>query len=417
VALDVIDDERYRSPDEMVPVVITAADIPLGLSLARALRGLGVPIYGLAMDKGSPCCQSSAWTDIEPLVDYSERGLLEALLKLSTRHPRQVLFAAQDDDLDIISRNRELLAEHYDFVLPEHPAVQLLADKSEFGRWAQEEGFPVPRTRVVMSDEELGAALDDLNFPVVFKPAVRSQAWLAGGGRKKYYRLDSPEAAANLPFRPFDIADRYIVQEWIEGYDCDVYFCLVYRGRSGRELAYQTGRKLVQWPAGTGNTAICTSTEDPELHGLTMRLFDEVQLVGLASVEVKRDRRDGKYYITEPTVGRAELQSNIATAAGPNLPVIAYHDARGVPTDGGLSRRRKAIWVNERELPSALAVAALRQQLNLIKLGQALFRCRAVTFVYGERRDMRPLLAGLGRRLSAPLKLLLKRRRAATPPH
>jgi D-aspartate ligase len=393
----------------MIPIVVTAADIPVGLGLARALRGLGVPIYGLALNEDSPCCQSSAWSDIVSMEKDPERGLLEALLKLSTRHPQQVLIPARDDDIDIVSRHRELLSEHYRFVLPDHHIVQLLADKSVFAPWAQENGFPVPRTQVVSSPEELAAALDDLTFPVVLKPSVRDLTWLGAGGRKEHYRLDSRAAVASMPFRPFDIADRYVVQEWIEGDDSDVHFCLVYRDRSGRELAHQTGRKLVQWPIGTGNTAVCTTTEEPSLHRLTERLFDRAGLVGLGSVEVKRDRRDGKYYITEPTVGKPDLQSNLATAAGTNLAVIAYHDARGVSAAVENSRLRNAIWLNERDLLSALIVSARRRQLNLLEIGRALFRCRAVMLTYASAGDMRPLIAGLVRRLRAP-RLLIGRR-------
>lgn len=318
--------------------------------------------------------------------------------------------------MDIISRNRESLRERYRFVLPDHPTVQLLADKSAFAPWAQENGLPVPRTHVVSSADELDAALADLTFPVVLKPSVRNHRWQDAGGRKKHYRMDSAEAVANLPFQLFDVADRYVVQEWIEGDDSDVHFCLVYRDRSGRELAYQTGRKLVQWPVGTGNTAICTTTDDPPLHRLTQEVFDRAGLVGLASVEVKRDRRDGRYYITEPTVGRPNLQSNVATAAGANLAVAAYHDARGGSAAPGPARRRDAIWLNERNLPSALVVAALRRQLNLAELGRALIRCRAAMFAYAGAGDMRPLMAGLGRKLRAPARLLAQRGRAAATP-
>jgi predicted ATP-grasp superfamily ATP-dependent carboligase len=209
-----------------------------------------------------------------------------------------------------------------------------------------------------------------------------------------------------MPYDLFEACDSYVVQEWIEGNDSDVHFCLVCRDRSGRELAYQTGRKLLQWPVGTGNTAICTTTDDPALHRLAEQVLDRAGLVGLGSVEVKRDRRDGGYYITEPTVGRPNLQSNVATAAGLNMAVVAYRDACDMPavTDG--ARRRNAIWLNERNLLEALVVAARRRQLNLVELGRALLRCRSVMFAYGGAGDVRPLVAGLVRKLRSPARLL-----------
>jgi predicted ATP-grasp superfamily ATP-dependent carboligase len=390
----------------MIPVVITSASIPVGLGLARALRGLDVPIYGVTSDRGSPCCESSAWTDVVTVSGDYEDGLLEALLKLSSRHARQVLFPVQDHDVDIVSRHRELLAEHYRLVLPDHPAVQLLADKSSFASWALDNGFPVPRTQVVSSPEELAAAAASLKFPIVLKPSVRSRRWLGAGGRKLHYRLDSPAEVAGMPYDLFEACDSYVVQEWIEGTDSDVHFCLVYRDRSGRELAHQTGRKLLQWPVGTGNTAICTTTDDPELHRLTQQVLDRAGLVGLGSVEVKRDRRDGRYYITEPTVGRPNLQSNLATAAGLNMAVIAYRDACDVPAAADGSPRRSAIWLNERNLLEALVVAARRRQLDLVALGRALVRCRSVMFAYGAPGDLQPLVAGLVRKLRSPARLL-----------
>jgi predicted ATP-grasp superfamily ATP-dependent carboligase len=395
------------------PVVITGADLPGGLSLARALRDLGVPLYGLALDPRSECCQSSAWTEVLPVAQDSEPGWVEQLLKLSARCSRPVLFSAQDTVVDIISRNREVLEKHYDFVLPDHGTVHLLGDKSEFAPWAEANGFPVPRTRTVESLRELETALDELNFPIVLKPFMRDHRWSAASGRNKAYKLDSPAGAAEIPFPLFEVSDRYVAQEWIEGGDSDVHFCLVYRDRSGRELAHQSGRKLVQWPVGTGNTALCTTTEDAALHRLTQQLFDRAGLVGLASLEVKRDCRDGAYYITEPTIGRNNLQSNVATAAGSNLAVVAYHDARRGPITAESTPRRNAIWVNESSLPAALVVAARRRQLNLVEIARALLRCRAVTFAYGEAGDMRPLAALVVARLRAGARLAAGGLRAA----
>lgn len=394
------DDGRPAPPVGGIPVVVTGADLPGGLCLARALRDIGVPVYGLAVDPGSPCCRSSAWAEIVGVADDSERGWMEAMLKVASRHPRQVLFPVQDTVTDIVSRHRDALAEHYLFVLPEHATVRLLGDKSAFAPWAQENGFPVPRTHVVCSPHELEAALQALTFPVVLKPFTRDRRWHNASGRNKAYRLDSAAAIADIPFSLFDVSDRYVLQEWIDGDDSDVHFCLVYRDRSGRELAYQTGRKLLQWPVGTGNTAICTTTEDPSLHRLTRQVLDRAGLVGWASVEVKRDRRDGRYYIVEPTVGRPELQLNLATAAGTNLAAIAYHDACGLPI-GPQPRRRDAIWLSESFLPAALVVATRRRQLNLVELGRAALRCRGIMFVYAGRKDFRPLAAMLAGKLRA----------------
>lgn len=388
-------------------MVVTGADLLCGLGVARALRDEGVPVYGLALDTRSPCCRSSSWTEILPVPEDSEQGWMEALRELSLRHSRQVLILGQDTVVDIVARHAEELEKHYSFVLPDTSTVQILGDKTAFAPWAQANGFPAPRTHVVSSAEDLEAALQHLTFPVVLKPYTRDHRWHDASGRNKAYRLSSPAELAAIPFRLFDVSDRYVIQEWIDGTDSDVHFCLVYRDRSGRELAHQTGRKLLQWPVGTGNTAICTTTEDPSLHRMTLELFDRAGLVGLGSLEVKRDRRDGRYYITEPTVGRPNLQSNLAAAAGRNLAAIAYRDACGRPVES-IDGTRDAIWLCESTLPPAAIVAARRRQLNLRELGRAALRCRALMCAYGSSGDLRPLLVMLAEKVRTIGQMVLR---------
>lgn len=385
-------DGGRRVGGDRVPVVVTGADLPGGLGVARSLRDEGVSLYGLALDLASPCCRSSAWTEVVSVPEDSERAWLDALRAQSRRHERQALFVAQDTLVDIVARNADELRARYAFVLPDPATVRILGDKSAFAPWAQAHGFPVPRTHVVSTAAELDAALRELTFPVVLKPFTRDRRWHDVSGRNKAYRLSSPADLAAIPFRLFDASDRFVVQEWIDGGDSDVHFCLVYRDRSGRELGHQTGRKLLQWPLGTGNTAICTTTDDPQLHRLTRELFDRAGLVGLGSLEVKRDRRDGQPYIVEPTVGRPNLQSNVAAAAGRNLLAIALRDACGQPV-GSAGRRRNAIWLSESYLAAALVVATRRRQLDLRELGRAVLHARAVMCAYAGRGDLRPLVA------------------------
>jgi D-aspartate ligase len=412
MAFGVTLDDLGAVPDVRLPILVTGADLAGGLGIARALRHEGAPVYGLALNPGSPCCRSSSWTEILPVAADSEEGWLQALAEASVRHPRQALLISQDTVVEIVARNAARLQQHYTFVLPDPATVRILSDKTAFATWAQDHNFPIPRTRVARSPQELDAALRQLRFPVVLKPHTRDHRWHTANGSTKAHLLASPGEIADIPFPLFDVSDRYVMQEWIDGGDSDVHFCLVYRDRRGRELGYRTGRKLLQWPVGTGNTAICTTTDDPELHRLTRDLFDRAGLVGLGSLEVKRDRRDGRFYITEPTVGRPNLQSNVAAAAGRNLIAIAYRDACGLPI-GPRPRPRQAIWLNESNLPPALLVSASRGQLDLVGLARAVLNCRGVMLAFAARGDRRPLVAMLATKARALLQKAVRRRPAA----
>ena len=68
-----------------------------------------------------------------------------------------------------------------------------------------------------------------------------------------------------------------------------------------------------------GSTAICTDFKSPELEALSKALMVDACLKGLGSVEFKFNRNDGRYLITEPTIGRNDYQSFVAVCAGHNL--------------------------------------------------------------------------------------------------
>ena len=122
------------------------------------------------------------------------------------------------------------------------------------------------------------------------------------------------------------VLDEIIMQEWIEGDDSDVYFCLQYRGPSGTLPISFVGRKICQWPPKIGGTASCVPAPDAfdELVKLTNAYFEAVGFVGLCSMEYKRDTRDQRFYMVEPTVGRTDYQEEIATLNGVNIPFAAY---------------------------------------------------------------------------------------------
>lgn len=379
-----------------LPVLVGGADSPTGLGVARALRGEDVPVVGLALDPRAPTCRSTLWHEIVPVATACDDAWLDAMAVAARAHGPMVLMPARDDVVAAVAANAAVLRERFVFVMPDEDVVTRLLDKTAFHDWAVREGFPVPRTEIVGDESELADALARMSYPAILKPYERTEAWQAVSRKDKVYRLESAADVESIPFALFDVAPRYVIQEWVPGYDSDVHFCLVYRDRDGTELDHQTGRKIVQWPVETGSTALCVSTDDEELHILTTKLFDAAGLVGVGSLEVKRNRADGSLYITEPTVGRPNLQSNVATAAGVNLTVLAYRDACGLPVPE--PARRRGVWVHEATLPQAVVVALRRGRLDAREVLRALRGPAGRAAAYAARGDVGPLLGEVLRR-------------------
>jgi predicted ATP-grasp superfamily ATP-dependent carboligase len=166
---------------------------------------------------------------------------------------------------------------------------------------------------------------------VVVKPARKSGLQLAGLDRAT--RFDTIDAAkAHCAALLKHHADA-IVQEWIEGPDHGIYFCLFFCDAAGQPLRIFTGRKLSAFPPGVGSTATCIAAPNvqAELEALTVRLTTKVKFAGMGGLEFKRNERTGAFVIIEPTVGRTDWQEEIATLSGVNIPMAALAFASGRP--------------------------------------------------------------------------------------
>jgi predicted ATP-grasp superfamily ATP-dependent carboligase len=222
-----------------------------------------------------------------------------------------------------VSAARDRLAGSFHFSMPSHGTMQMLLDKLSFQRAAEELKCPIPRSLRLRADTDM-QALGGMRFPCVVKPLVRDPAY----GRRfaKAYKVASASEAAELWREMRNVVREVIMQEWIDGEDSDVYFCLQYRGPHNATPVSFVGRKICQWPPLVGGTASCAPAPDArdELLALTDAFFAALGFVGLCSMEYKRDRRDGKFYMVEPTVGRTDYQEEIAALNGVNIPLAAY---------------------------------------------------------------------------------------------
>jgi predicted ATP-grasp superfamily ATP-dependent carboligase len=234
----------------------------------------------------------------------------------------------EDRPLLTLSRYRDRLASCFGFQFPPDDLLSRLCLKEPFFQLARLGGFPVPKTLLLHNHHDL-CGLCDLRLPLCVKPNGRSPAYVQSF--KKAYRIANHADAQSLCKEILDAVGEVIVQEWIEGSDDSIYFSLCYLGEP-TPVAF-TGRKGRSWPPQIGVTASCWAAPEvaEELEDLTIRFFEFVGVKnGFASMEYKRDQRDGRFVMVEPTVGRTDGQVEISALCGINLCHVAYCDIAGL---------------------------------------------------------------------------------------
>jgi D-aspartate ligase len=337
------------------PVVLVGMDSATALQAARIMAARGVPVIGVARDPRHPCCRTRACSRIIT-ADTAGDGLIEALTRLApSLGCRAVLVPCTDLSVLLISKHRDVLSAGYRFALPPHDVVEMLVDKARFCEFAQQKGLPIPATFFVRARDEVLAAARSLRFPVVLKPAVKTEAWdrLAGA---KAFRVSTAEELVLLSSRLAGLCDGLIVQEWIAGSDSDHYTCNCYFSAESEPLVTFTTRKLRQWPRFGGEACLSEESDNEAVIRETVRLFRTAAHQGLGYLELKQDARSGEYLIIEPNVGRPTGRSASAEAAGVELLYTLYCDLLGRPLPAQRQQLyRGAKWIHcRRDVQSAL---------------------------------------------------------------
>jgi predicted ATP-grasp superfamily ATP-dependent carboligase len=277
----------------------------------------------------------------------SGQALIDGLLALRSHFDQSpFLFLTADTHVRPVSEHRERLAGAFYIRLPEQ-------------RFAERHGFPVPRAVGVCSEDDF-EKFAELQFPAVIKPGNKELYF--GDRAPRAQRVGSREEAVAACRVILRDARDLIVQEWIEGRESDIYFCLQYRGENGHTVSSFVGRKLRSWPPQTGSTAACTAAPamESELRRLTKAFFDKAQMVGMCSMEFKQDQRTGKFFMIEPTVGRTDWQEEVASLNGVNIPLDAYCYEAGIPLVPADRRAHSVSWIYPPSYLRSIASSALR---------------------------------------------------------
>ncbi|MFC2061051.1 hypothetical protein ACFLUV_00905 [Elusimicrobiota bacterium] len=363
---------------------------PCGLGLLRSLAKKGIEIIAICdndiPDRYSRYCKIVRCSD-----STDEEALKKVLLEIGKNEEFQpALFMTGDDNVRIVSENREMLSEYYLLSLPDKNTVMTLLEKSLFAQYSKTRDLKIPGTIIVNNTDSLDKIIDKVTFPCILKPALRTMEWNKNSGDNKAYRINSRDElltvvkSVNAYYK-----GEYIIQEWIAGDDSNVYFCLMYYNRSGELKLSFTGRKLIQWLPETGSTCIAEGIDCSYVREESRKLFDGLGYRGIGSIEYKLDKNTGEFKITEPTVARVNLQSSIALLKGINIPFAYYCELTGNEY-AGKSKKRKVLWIQEESLMRYIFNHGFKKLLNSGMIKKVLINKKG--FLFFNIRDLGPFI-------------------------
>ncbi len=311
-----------------------------GLAVARALGRHKIPIIIVEEQKNSK--------QVHLKTRYGKKEFISMLVGqpliefLKKKEDECVVFPTTDKQVTWLSQNRNQLSEKVRITFPADRVVQRLIDKKKFFEFCTENKFLLPPYFFVNPKQDIIIVSAPLKYPLIIKTPQKAYK----KGLAKAYIINTKTELSEVWKKISKLHHKFVVQEYIKGTDADVYFCLQYISRNGKLLASFTGRKIRQWKPLCGGTASCEPAEVPCLLDKTFQVLHKAGFHGIGSMEYKFDKRNGQYYIVEPTVCRTDFQEQLATANGVNIPYIAYCDACNISVESRINVKGNKAWMH-----------------------------------------------------------------------
>jgi D-aspartate ligase len=321
-----------------------------GLTVVRALRGLGLPITVIST-RPIDIAQHSRWaTEGVELQQFhgSPDSLIDLLLSRKESWRRRAVFPTNDHAAVVMARNRELLSRHYAVSMPEWQTAEALLDKWRTVQTAARLGIETPQifgwaspTGGEPSCESVDSSR--ITFPVVVKP--RHSHLFYEKFRKKLLLVNSPVELAGALAQFREAGLDAALQEWIPGPDSSFFNYSVFIDRNGEPHGGFSMRKLRKAPPFFGVCRVAETWDEVGLREPTLALLKEIGWRGMANAEYKLDPRDGRFKLMEIN-GRCFLMQGLPLKAGINYPLMAFKDLSGEQIDAPDGNGWRGVWIH-----------------------------------------------------------------------
>lgn len=305
----------------MTPAIVLSADT-MGLAVIRSLGTRGVPITAVYYHARDIAYVSKYVTNsvCGPHPGRNEKEFIELLLSLVGSQRGGLLIPTDDATVIAVSRNKDLLEQHYTVACADWGIARQFIDKKYTYELASSVGVATPRTMAPESEADLKDWSNRVGFPIIVKPreshryAERfSRKCTRAGNFDQLIAAYDEATGANI---------EVVVQELIPGDDAhNVNYNSYHVG--GEPLAEFTSKKLRLSPPMFGLPRVVVSEHIPEVLEPARKFLRALGYYGYCCTEFKRDPRDGVYKLMEVN-GRHNRSGLLAIRCGIDFPWLEY---------------------------------------------------------------------------------------------
>jgi D-aspartate ligase len=272
-----------------------------GVGAIRSLGRLGVPVYAITEDRGTPAAVSRYLRDrfIWPTTGLEEPAwLVEGLLDIGRRIGSPTVLIPTDEEAAVlIAEHAGALRDAFLFPRIEPTLPRRLASKRGLHYLCLEFDIPTPRAAFPANFDELEKFAADARFPVVAKNLEAFERSRAPVVRSTTRVNDATElrALARTWGEDFSV----ILQDYLPLGDAEDWIVHLYCDASSECLVVFTGVKVRSWRPHAGITTCAYAVPNPTLTEMTARFMKSISFRGIADLDWRYDRRDGQYKLLD----------------------------------------------------------------------------------------------------------------------
>ncbi|MCU7806278.1 MAG: hypothetical protein KZQ73_00165 [Candidatus Thiodiazotropha sp. (ex Semelilucina semeliformis)] len=321
-----------------------------GLSLLRPFRKTNISCHALAHSKSDLIRYSRkihSFKALPPLNSDSD-ALIQALIDSSTKFKvKPVLYYGNDQTMRFISTHREVLSDHYRFLMPTAKLVSSCSEKNSFNELIKDIDVTYPKS-IITNSRLSERDLNSFTPPFVIKPNKTSNqsviAQITANKTQKAIVVETKKEALHVASLLENKNVPFILQEIIQGTEDNIFSYHAFNDENFQPIGYFVGRKVRTYPHFGGRSTCVTLVDDDEVVETGQFISQKLNFCGPLKLDFKRDSRSGKLYFLEANL-RFTLWNHLAAECGINLPLRAYQYLCGLPIDHGNEYQTGRQWI------------------------------------------------------------------------